>query len=432
MSDRLFHRSRRILSILGPGLIVAGAAIGVSHLIQATRAGAEYGLALLGFVVLACVFKYPFLEFGPRYAAATGETLLHGYKRLGQWAIGLFALVTLSTMMVVQAAMVLTTAGLVSVVFGLSVGLTELSVGVMLACLLVLALGRYRGLDRTMKVMMAVLAVSTLIAVVLAFGQVDEWRVTLNPSAGWEAVWTLAGISFLLALLGWMPIPLEVAAWHSIWTIEHSRLRQQPLNVADSVLDFRIGYIGATIMAVLFLLLGTLMLYGSEVSLPTGSVPFAATLVNIYTQSLGEWARALIATTAMVTMFSTTLAVTDAYPRALRTLMEVMDVAEQPSSHTEAAAMHRARYVSILILVVIGALGIIHYLGDQFTRLIDFAATVAFLSAPLLAWLNIRLLTSEHTPVAHRPGPKLLALAWAGFAFLVLFSVLFVAWRLLA
>lgn len=432
MSDRLFHRSHRISSILGPGLIVAGAAIGVSHLIQATRAGAEYGLALLGFVVLACVFKYPFLEFGPRYAAATGETLLHGYKRLGQWAIGLFALVTLSTMMVVQAAMVLTTAGLVSVVFGLSVGLTELSVGVILACLLVLALGRYRGLDRTMKVMMAILAVSTLIAVVLAFGQVDEWRVTLNPSAGWEAVWTLAGISFLLALLGWMPIPLEVAAWHSIWTIEHSRLRQQPLNVADSVLDFRIGYIGATIMAVLFLLLGTLMLYGSEVSLPTGSVPFAATLVNIYTQSLGEWARALIATTAMVTMFSTTLAVTDAYPRALRTLMEVLDVAERPSSATEAAALHRARYVTILILVVIGALGIIHYLGDQFTRLIDFAATVAFLSAPLLAWLNIRLLTSEHTPVTHRPGPKLLALAWAGFAFLVLFSVLFVAWRLLA
>lgn len=432
MSERLFHRSRRLLSILGPGLIVAGAAIGVSHLIQATRAGAEYGLALLGFVILACVFKYPFLEFGPRYAAATGETLLHGYKRLGQWAIGLFALVTLSTMMVVQAAMVLTTAGLVSVVFGLSIGLTELSVGVLLVCLLVLALGRYRGLDRTMKLMMAVLAVSTLIAVVLAFGQVDEWRVTLNPSSGWEAVWTLAGISFLLALLGWMPIPLEVAAWHSIWTIEHSRLRQQPLNVADSILDFRIGYIGATVMAVLFLLLGTLVLYGSEVSLPTGSVPFAATLVDIYTQSLGEWARALIATTAMVTMFSTTLAVTDAYPRALRTLMEVMDVAEQPNSSAEAAGLHRARYVTVLLLVVVGALAIIHYLGDQFTRLIDFAATVAFLSAPLLAWLNIRLLTSEHTPVAHRPGPKLMTLAWAGFAFLVVFSVMFVAWRLLA
>lgn len=422
----------RVLSVLGPGLIMAGAAIGVSHLIQATRAGAEYGLALLGFIVLACLFKYPFIEFGPRYAAATGETLLHGYKRLGDWAIGLFALITLSTMMVVQASMVVATAGLVGVVFGLSVGTTQLSVGVILSCLLVIALGRYRGIDLTMKAMMAVLAVTTLVAVVLAFGQVSTWQVTLDVASGWNAVWTLAGVSFLLALLGWMPIPIEVAAWHSIWTIEHSRMRQQPLNVADSLLDFRIGYIGATLMAVLFLLLGTLVLYGSGASLPGGSVAFAATLVEMYAQSLGDWSRALIATTAMVTMFSTTLAVTDAYPRAIRTLMSVMAVAEQPVSASESERLHRARYLTLLLLVLSGALVIIHFFGDHFTRMIDFAATVAFLSAPVLAWLNLRLLTSAHTPIEHQPGPKLLALAWTGFAFLTLFSLLFIAWRLLA
>jgi Mn2+/Fe2+ NRAMP family transporter len=63
-----------LLKAIGPGILLAGAAIGVSHLVQATRAGAEFRFGLLGLLVLACATKYPFLEFGPRYAAATGRT----------------------------------------------------------------------------------------------------------------------------------------------------------------------------------------------------------------------------------------------------------------------------------------------------------------------------------------------------------------------
>lgn len=35
------------LSKLGPGLLFAGAAIGVSHLVQSTRAGADFGWGLI-------------------------------------------------------------------------------------------------------------------------------------------------------------------------------------------------------------------------------------------------------------------------------------------------------------------------------------------------------------------------------------------------
>ncbi len=82
--------SASLRAALGPGLLMAGAAVGVSHLVQSTRAGAEYGLLLLPVVLLACLFKYPFLEFGPRYAAATGENLLIGYRRIGRWALGVY------------------------------------------------------------------------------------------------------------------------------------------------------------------------------------------------------------------------------------------------------------------------------------------------------------------------------------------------------
>ena len=85
-----------ILKNLGPGLLYAGAAVGVSHLVQSTRAGASYGFGLIGVLILANILKYPFFEFAPRYAASTGKSLVHGYKKIGKWALALYALLTLS------------------------------------------------------------------------------------------------------------------------------------------------------------------------------------------------------------------------------------------------------------------------------------------------------------------------------------------------
>ena len=53
---------KNLLKSIGPGILFAGAAIGGSHLIQSTRAGANYGLDLLGLVLLINILKYPFLS----------------------------------------------------------------------------------------------------------------------------------------------------------------------------------------------------------------------------------------------------------------------------------------------------------------------------------------------------------------------------------
>ena len=422
----MIARKQGLLAALGPGLLMAGAAVGVSHLVQSTRAGAEFGLALLGVVIVACVLKYPFLEFGPRYAAATGQSLIHGYRRLGDWALGLFTLITLGTMFIIQASVTLVTAGLAGLVFDLDWSITQLSFAVLVGCIIILTIGRYQGLDLIMKVIMSVLAISTLAAVAFAFGAEPDWEV-LHPAFGWDAVWTAAGFAFVLALLGWMPIPLDVAAWHSLWTLERAEQIGQLPSVRHSVTDFRIGYIGATVLAILFLLLGALVMYGSGDSLPGSAVAFSGALVELYAVTLGDWARPLIAVAALTTMFSTTLAVTDGYPRVIRALIEVSGVADEED---KAPNLHRGRYVSGLLMVTIGALIIIHYFGESFTRLIDFATTVSFLAAPALAWLNIRVITSEHVPAEHRPGPKLMMLAWTGFWFLLIFCLIWAGWRI--
>ena len=71
VGPRTTSRRSGLLNALGPGIMYAGAAIGVSHLVQSTRAGAGYGFALVWVVVVVPLFRYPFLEFGHRYRGPT-------------------------------------------------------------------------------------------------------------------------------------------------------------------------------------------------------------------------------------------------------------------------------------------------------------------------------------------------------------------------
>ena len=57
---------RTFFGRLGPGFLLAAAAVGTSHLVMAPQAGALYGSALLWLVLASHLLKYPAFEFGPR------------------------------------------------------------------------------------------------------------------------------------------------------------------------------------------------------------------------------------------------------------------------------------------------------------------------------------------------------------------------------
>ena len=48
---------------LGVSVLFAATAIGVSHVVQSTRAGAEFGFALIPVVILCLLLKYPAFLF---------------------------------------------------------------------------------------------------------------------------------------------------------------------------------------------------------------------------------------------------------------------------------------------------------------------------------------------------------------------------------
>ena len=76
------EKLKRFVLMLGPGILWATIAIGETHLALMPYAGALFGMNLLWAVLLVHIFYYPNFEFGPRYAVATGESLIDGYGRI--------------------------------------------------------------------------------------------------------------------------------------------------------------------------------------------------------------------------------------------------------------------------------------------------------------------------------------------------------------
>ena len=161
----LLIRLRNSLALFGPGLLYAGAAVGVSHLVQSTRAGADFGYQLLWVVVVVNLIKYPIFELGPRYAAATGETLLDGYRRLGSWAVWMYVLMSVSTMFIFMGAISIVTAGLFANLFELQTNPVFLAIILLVISMLILGIGHYHTLDRIMKFVIVMLTLSTVAAV---------------------------------------------------------------------------------------------------------------------------------------------------------------------------------------------------------------------------------------------------------------------------
>ncbi|MBN1123617.1 MAG: hypothetical protein JXA82_01320 [Sedimentisphaerales bacterium] len=106
--------------MLGSGILYTAAAVGVSHLVFATRAGAVYGLAMIPFILLFCLLKYPALRFGNDFAAATGRSLVNSYISFGRWTLWLFGLSQLLSMIFTVAAISLATTGLLNAVLDFS------------------------------------------------------------------------------------------------------------------------------------------------------------------------------------------------------------------------------------------------------------------------------------------------------------------------
>ncbi|MGB5383331.1 MAG: Nramp family divalent metal transporter [Lutimonas sp.] len=397
---RSFFRS------LGPGLLFAGAAIGVSHLVQSTRAGADFGFGLIWALLIVNLFKYPFMQYGLRYGMATGESLIEGYRKLGKGFLWVYFVITFLTMFTIQAAVTIVTAGLASNLFGSGFSLSQWSIIITLFSLFLLLFGKYKMLDRVMKIVVIVLTLSTIIAVGIAYYSYEA-PISLRqviPKGSLE-------ISFLITFLGWMPAPLDVSVWQSLWTVEKRKSNADFVG-KRAFFDFNIGYISTVFLGICFLSLGALVMYGSEEVFSSSAGQFADQLIQLYTDNLGRGSAVFISLAAFTTMFSTTLTTLDASPRSLAKTTEILFRSNEKKG-----------YLFWILFLVGGTMIILSYFLTNMVILVQIATVLSFLTAPFYAIVNYVLIKSEHTPIDYRP--KLFLRIWSilGIFFLIGFGL---------
>ena len=396
------------IKALGPGLLFAGAAIGVSHLVQSTRAGAEYGLGLLWALIVIHLVKYPFFQYGPRYAMATGESLIQGYEKLGKWVLALYVFLTFIIMFTIQAAVTIVTAGLAINLFGLTDNMVIWAMLLTVISLSILIIGKYSFLDKIMKVIIVVLSISSIIAVIVAIKQ---------PSSplSFEQILPSSkmGIAFLIAFLGWMPAPLDVSVWQSLWTIEKKK-ENNKYDSKSALFDYNIGYIATLFLGVCFILLGALVMYQSGEKFSSSAGKFSQQLINLYTKNLGSSMSIFISIAAFTTMFSTTITTLDASPRSLAKAVEVFSGKKSIFN-----------YNFWISLLAIGTIIILTWFIHDMKLMVKIATIFSFITAPFYAIVNYILITSKHTPKEHQPKLPLRILSIVGIVFLIGFTVWF-------
>lgn len=396
---------------LGPGLLFAGAAIGVSHLVQSTRAGATYGFELLWVIPLIHVVKYPFFEFGTRYVAATGENLIEGYRRLGRWAVVLFLLFSLLTIFTIQATVTLVTAGIFLHLTGWDLPAWQMSGIILLLLASWLVAERFSWLEKGMKVIILLLTISTILAVVMASS--SGTVVAADNAFQWDTV----GIAFLIAFMGWMPSPLDLSVWMSMWNQAKNQDSSTPISRRMMMTDFNIGYLGTALIAVFFLALGAYVFHGSATALSPNGAAFAGQLIDMYAESIGSWMYPVIGLAALTTMVSTTLTCLDAIPR----VMVEGSVMLWPQLNTKS----RLAYRIVMLLLIGGALLLLSVFATSMQQMVTLATILSFLTAPVLAIMNYLVVTGKHMPADYKPGRTMTWWSFGGIIFLIAFSIIY-------
>jgi len=405
-----------IKNTLGPGILFASTAIGVSHLVQSTRAGANYGFSLLSFVIMANVFKYPFFEFGSRYANSTKTSIISGYKRLGKWVLWSYFFATLISMLFITSAVGAVTSGFFQNLFQTSQYGMLNQIILFGLCGFLLSYGQYSLLDRIIKVVGIALVISTIIAFILVIkkGAISN---NLLPTVEYNK----KDLLFIIALMGWMPTAVDLSSWNSLWTIERIKQTNYIPTLNQTLFEFNIGYIISSMLSICFLSLGAFIMFGTDNFFSNNSSIFANQVITLYTEAIGNWTYILISAASFCIMFGTCIGVFDGYARVTNECIQLI----------KSKNVNKKTYYGIFIwILAFGSICIIYFLGSKITDLVDLATTISFMIAPFIAFANYRLVLSPYLKKRDTPKLWIKVLAIFGIVYLLGFGILFIYLRI--
>ena len=390
---------------LGPGLLLASTAIGASHLVLSTRAGAHHGLIFFGIVIFVMVIKYPFYSYAPKYTALTGKSLITAYAEQGQWALLLFFLIIGLQMFFMVSALGAVCMGLLMVILKLPFQPSIVLISFMSITALILILGKYRFLKKTI-LFISILLLLTI--VLILFFVLLEGPVHRIDTVAIDSFTKGSGLILLISLLGWMPSGMEATAMHSIWIQKNEEEQSNTIERKEKyhlyVFDFKLGYVLTGILALVFVLIGTYTLFGSGKTIDGNTVAFTEKLVLVFTQYLGEWSFAFIGFIALGAMYGTLVSLWDALARCFLECIVVYK--EQNKMLVDRNAFLNNWYRILIPILGLGGGFIFILFKDSVIKILEFITITSFVLSPILGFLNWRAMQSKSIPETFRTSKR--------------------------
>ncbi len=420
---------------IGPGIILSASIVGSGELIATTTLGAKVGYTVMWLIIFSCLIKAVVQAFLGRYTIVMGETGLEAFNRIpgkiGRvnwvvWAWGAMVAITLFQI----AAMFIGVSQAMRLITGIKVMWWVLAFGVL--TLVLLLGGAYNRIERLAMIKVGLFTLITLLsAVVLTrmpqyFSWGDVWQ-------GFTFDLPDAGLAIALATFGITGVGATELYMYTYWCVEKGYARYAgPRDETEDwrrrargwmrVMHFDVVFsmIIYTVATIAFYLLGAGILHGM------GQVPGTSDMIpvlsNIYTETLGGWAKWLFYIGAIIVLYGTVFAATAGHSRMFADFMRL----QGSFPHDDYAARLRWRDRFIVILTVIPILFYFAF-GEQPVAMVQWGGTAQAWTLPILSVGTVYLVT-RYLPKSMRATTLMTVLLWLG-AFVITAFVLMSEYR---
>lgn len=351
-----------IIKKIGPGIVLSASIVGSGELIATTTLGAKVGYTVMWLVIFSCLIKAVVQSFLGRYTIAMGETGLEAFNRIPgkfgkvNWVIYAWALMVLITLFQISA-MFIGVSQVMKIFTGIEVVWWVLAFFVL--TLVLLLGGAYHRIEKIAMVKVGLFTLITLLAAVV-LTRMPEYFSWSDIVQGFEFELPAAGIGIALATFGITGVGATELYMYTYWCVEKGYARYTGPHENSEAwrrrargwvhvmnVDVVFSMIIYTVATIAFYLLGAGILHG--MGLVPGATDMIVILSNIYTQTLGPWAKWVFYVGAIIILYGTIFAATAGHSRMLSDFLRLHGVFE----HDDFKARTRWRDIFIVVLTVI-------------------------------------------------------------------------------
>lgn len=326
------------LKYIGPGFILSASIVGSGELIATTIVGAKAGFILLWFIIFSCLVKVVVqLEFG-KHAISSGESTMHSLNslpgpRLGKanWSIWTWLILMLAKMLQVGGIVggVVMSLALFFPILNDGAGRVIAAYAVAASVSLLIYKGYYQLIEKSSLIMIGGFTLFTL-ASLIALQTTDmaisggEFFGGLVPNIPTETLLIVTAIG----AFGITGVGGDEIMAYNYWLIEKGYASYTGPNdgsdnegwqrrakgwIGIMYWDAILAMVAYTAMTTMFYLLGAAILHRQ--GLEPANAELISVLGNMYTDSLGPWARSVFIVGAIVVLYSTLFAALAAWTR---------------------------------------------------------------------------------------------------------------------